>query len=64
MESRGLLTNLEAKLDRKGNAENILDASVYFILSGKTGLGEDVDNGRYPEVTPERFSDFLRRYSR
>ncbi|CAN9441831.1 unnamed protein product [Alternaria alternata] len=64
MESRGFLTNLEAKLDRKGNAENILDASVYFILSGKTGLGEDVDNGRYPEVTPERFSDFLRRYSR
>ncbi|OAG24930.1 NmrA family protein-like protein [Alternaria alternata] len=64
MESRGFLTNLEAKLDRKGNAENILDASVYFILSGKTGLGEDVDNGRYPEVTPERFSDFLQRYSR
>ena len=25
MESRGLLTNLEAKLDRKGNAENILE---------------------------------------
>ncbi|CAN9186871.1 unnamed protein product [Alternaria alternata] len=64
MESRGLLTNLEAKLDGKGNTEKILDASVYFILSGKIGLGEDVDNGKYPEVTPERFSDFLRRYSR
>ncbi|KAF7675996.1 hypothetical protein GT037_005501 [Alternaria burnsii] len=64
MESRGLLTNLETKLDRKGNTENILDASVYFILSGKIGLGEDVDNGKYPEVRPERFSDFLRRYSR
>ncbi|KAK3358484.1 hypothetical protein B0T24DRAFT_693464 [Lasiosphaeria ovina] len=33
---------------------------IYYLLNGSTLIGPDVDNGKYPEIKPETWEDFMR----
>ncbi|KAH6625473.1 NmrA family protein-like protein [Boeremia exigua] len=60
----GSLADLATQLDGAGNINNVISASIYFVLTGKLVLGEDLDNAKYPSVQPESFSEVLRRHSK